>query len=165
MKNIKIIKELTVKRTKNKPLFEKEWDFDFGNIKKHYIAVAKENVLAKFLSNCNGDKLCLNCFGNFQNEELTEKHKKFCAGTDYIDIVLPKKFKTVFANILKHLFGSKSFCQYVKIAFGFETMLVKLDETELKLEELRGKKDQSHTIKPHKHVPTGFKLKKMNNFV
>ena len=122
-------------------------------------------MLAKFLSICNGGKLCLNCFGNFQNEELTEKHKTFCAGTDYIDILLPKKFETVFANILKHLFGSKSFYQYVKIAFDFETMLVKLDETELKLEELKGKKDQSDTIKPHKHLPAGFKLNKMNNFV
>ena len=27
-------------------------------------------LLAKLLSNWNGDKFCLNCFGNFQNEEL-----------------------------------------------------------------------------------------------
>ena len=62
-----------------------------------------------------------------------------------------KKFKTVLnestcwkievpGNILKHSLGSKSLYQYVKVVDDFETMFVKLDEVELKLEQLRKKR-------------------------
>ena len=62
-----------------------------------------------------------------------------------------KKFKTVLnesfcwkievpENILKHSRGSKSLYQYVKVVDDFETMFVKLDEVELKLEQLRKKR-------------------------
>ena len=42
------------------------------------------------------------------------------------------------ANILKHSFGYV-LDQYVKVAYDFETKFVKFCETELKLDELRGK--------------------------
>ena len=77
----------------------------------------------------------LNCFGNFQNEELVKKHKNFCKNSNYTDyndsdysssLVLPKKNKTVLnkitsvkmevpANILKELFGSKAVYQNLKV--------------------------------------------------
>ena len=45
--------------------------------------VTKPNILlAIFLSNRNDDKFCLNCFGNFQNEELIKKHKTFCINSN-----------------------------------------------------------------------------------
>ena len=50
--------------------------------------------------------------------------------------MLVKKIE-VPANILKHLFGSKSLYRCVKNFYDFETLLVKLDDAELKLEELR----------------------------
>ena len=43
-------------------------------------------------------------------------------------------------NILKHSRGSKSLYQYVKVVDDFETMFVKLDEVESKLEQLRKKR-------------------------
>ena len=45
--------------------------------------------------------------------------------------------------------------QYVKVFYDFEIMLAKLNDAELKLEELR-KKNQSYTVKTHKHVPTNL---------
>lgn len=50
----------------------KRYDFSFRNNKDyHYIAVTTPNsLLARFLSNCDGDKFCLSCFGNFPNEEI-----------------------------------------------------------------------------------------------
>lgn len=41
--------------------------FSFCNKKYHYIVVITANtLLAKLLSNWDGDKFCLNCFGNIQ---------------------------------------------------------------------------------------------------
>ena len=121
-----------------------------------------------FLSNWDSDIYCLNCFGNLQNKESIKKHKRFCENSDNNDRGLPRKFKPVSnkstgdkiqvpANILKHLFRFKSLYQYVKVFYDFEIMLAKLNDAELKLEELR-KKNQSYTVKTHKHVPTNFAL-------
>ena len=61
-----------------KPLGEKEYDFN-NNKKYHYIVVTKPTVLlAKFLSNCDNDKFCSNCFSNFQNKQLIEKYNILC---------------------------------------------------------------------------------------
>ena len=77
------------------------------------------------------------------------KHETFYEDSYYIERVLPKAFKTLLnegtggkievpANILKHSFGYV-LDQYVKVAYDFETKFVKFYETEIKLEELRGK--------------------------
>ena len=106
-------------------------------------------LLANFLSNHGDDKFCLKCFIYFQNEK---KHLNFCENSNYLDQVLPKKFKTVLyestgkkievpANILRHTLASKSLYQYVKVVYDFETIIVKLDQAELNLEEIKGKKD------------------------
>ena len=42
----------------------------------------------------------------------------------------------VLENILKHLFRSKCLYQYVKVFYDFEIMFAKLNEAQLKLEEL-----------------------------
>ena len=66
---------------------------------------------------------------------------------------------TFIGNILNHSFGSKSFYQYVIVFYDFEKKFIKLDEAELKLEELRGKKNQSYTVKFHKRVSTSSALR------
>lgn len=50
--------------------------------------------------------------------------------------------------------------QYVEVFYNFETVFSKLNEAELTLEESKKgtKKDQSYTVKTHKHVPTSFAL-------
>ena len=92
-----------------------------NNNKYHHIAATKPNVLlAKFLSNHEGDRFRLNCCFNFQTDELLKEHEKFCKNHDPIDTLIPKKFKTisnkvtnemeqVAEKILKHLLGNKSF--------------------------------------------------------
>ena len=47
---------------------------------------------------------------------------------------------------------------YVTVAYNFEIIFAKLDKAELKLEELRKKKDQLYTLKTHKYVATNFLL-------
>ena len=79
------------------PKIYQKYDFNFCNNKKyHYIAATKPNaLLAKFLSNHDGDKFCLNYFVNFENEELIKKHKKFFENIIYIDRNPQKTFKTI----------------------------------------------------------------------
>ena len=43
-------------------------------------------------------------------------------------------------NILKNLFRSRFFCQYVTVAYDFNTVPAKLYQAELKLQERRGKR-------------------------
>ena len=71
---------------------------NFGSNKKYYIAVPKPNALFTKFYHID---FYLNFFDNFQNEELIKKHKKFCKYSDYIDRVLPKKFKTLFRVLMK----------------------------------------------------------------
>ena len=69
-------------------------------------------------------------------------------------MVTPQNLKTVLnkssnvktvlpANILNHAFRSKSLYVCGKVFYDFKTMFAKLDEAELKLEELRWRKDHS----------------------
>ena len=80
-----------------RPLTNKEYHFSFDNHNKYrYFAATKPNaLLAKSVSNRDNDKFCLNCFGNFKNEELIEKHKKVCESSTYTDRIPPKEFKVV----------------------------------------------------------------------
>ena len=90
----------------------------------------------------------MNYVNNFQNEELLKKLT--CENGDYIERVLPKKFKGKLdkktgkvielpRNRLKYAFRSKSLYQHVKAFYDFETMNVKLDYAELKIERKRKK--------------------------
>ena len=117
-------------------------------------------LLEKCLPHHDGDKFWLNYFVNFQNAELSKKHKMFHENSDYIDRYLPKKlFKNlsnksngenieVPATILKHVskfsFSLKYLCQYVKVFCDFEKTPPppppKLGKTEIKPEELREKR-------------------------
>ena len=44
------------------------------------------------------------------------------------------------------------------VVYDFAIRFAKLDEAALKQEELRVEKEQSYTVKTHKHVPTSFAL-------
>ena len=57
---------------------DKEFDSYFMNNQKHHnIAVTKPNaLLAEFLSNHTGDRFCLNCFCNFQTDEILINHTR-----------------------------------------------------------------------------------------
>ena len=44
------------------------------------------------------------------------------------------------------------------VVYDFAIRFAKLDEAALKQEELRVEKEQSYTVKTHKHVPTNFAL-------
>ena len=88
---------MNILKNAKRPLTNKEYHFNFDNNNKyHYFAATKPNaLLAKSLSNRGSDKFCLNCFGNFENEELIEKHKKVCESSNYTNRIPPKEFKVV----------------------------------------------------------------------
>ena len=44
------------------------------------------------------------------------------------------------------------------VVYDFAIKFAKLDEAELKQEELTVEKEQSYTVKTHKHIPTNFAL-------
>ena len=55
--------------------------------------------------------------------------------------------KTVHANILKHVIGPKTLHYHVEFVHEFETMIVKLNEAELKRKKKKKKeKDRSYSV-------------------
>ena len=55
--------------------------------------------------------------------------------------------KTVHANILKHVIGPKTLHYHVEFVHEFETMIVKLNEAELKRKKKKKKeKDRSYYV-------------------
>ena len=66
-----------IKKNTEKPLNDEKYDYFFKKYNKyHYIAVAKPNaLLAKFLSNYGKDRFFVNCFCNFQIEEILKMHE------------------------------------------------------------------------------------------
>ena len=143
-----------------KALSDKDYEIHFGYDNKYCIAVTKPNaLLTNVLPNHDADEFCLNCFGNCQNKELIKNMKRF------VKIVITpkvsqKKVKTVLnistgekmevpVNIFKHFFESSSLHQ---------VMLAKIDEAELKLEELRGKKGSTIYCKSSQACRTSFAL-------
>ena len=65
-----------IEENPKKWLNDKEYDCcSMNNSKHHYTAITKPNVLlAKFLSNHDGEGFCLNCFCNFQTENNLSKN-------------------------------------------------------------------------------------------
>lgn len=60
----------------------------------------------------------------------------------------------VLGNLSKYLLRNKSLQLPITVAYDFEIII----DDQSKLEELRGKKDKSYTIKTDKHIPVGFAL-------
>ena len=64
--------------------------------KYYYILVIKPNaLLLKKLLNDDGDRFCLNCFCNFQTDEVLKIHDILCKNYDHINMIIPEKLKTV----------------------------------------------------------------------
>ena len=85
-----------------------------NNKKCLFFAVTKPNALfRKFLSIYDGNKCCLNCFCNFQTDQILKKHEKFGTDHDYIDLEMLKKFKTLLnklTNEMEEVAGNVRFC-------------------------------------------------------
>lgn len=97
--------------------------------------------------------------------------KTFCENSKYIDRSPPSRLKTVLykstckkiqapENILNYSFVSKPLYMFLKVSYNLETINVKLDDTKLKVEYLRKRKDSSDIVKKttSKHVATSFTL-------
>ena len=95
-------------------------------------------LLAKVLLNHDGDKFCLNCFCNFEIEEMNKKHETFCESRDYID-----------RNPLKKCIWIQVFVSISERFYDFKIIIVKLGDSELKLKGLTiyFKNSQSYTNK------------------
>lgn len=120
-----------------KNINDKYYNFGFGKKKYYYIIVTKPNILlTKKISNSEIFKKknwLKNIFyensnyitESFEKITLQESFELYCIRVMVTKIEVP-------ANALKHLFGLKSLHNYVTVTYDTETMLEKLDETELK---------------------------------
>ena len=85
--------------TKNVDKFIND-DYEFFEKKNyHYLAVIKTKALPRlFLSKHNGDQFHLNCFYNFQSDEILKRSEKVCKNRKYYKVKIPKKFMSIFNN-------------------------------------------------------------------
>ena len=129
---------MNILKKPKKNISDKYYNFGFGKKKYYYIIVTKPNILLtkKYqISEIFKKKNWLKNIifyenSNYINESfekitLQESFELYCIRVMVTKIEVP-------ANALKHLFGLKSLYNYVTVTYDTETMLEKLDETELK---------------------------------
>ena len=129
---------MNILKKPKKNISDKYYNFGFGKKKYYYIIVTKPNILLTKKYQISEIFKKKNWWKNiifyensnyitesFEKTRLQESFELYCIRVMVTKIEVP-------ANALKHLFGLKSLYNYVTVTYDTETMLEKLDETELK---------------------------------
>ena len=116
-------------------------------IKWHYLAVSNlPALLAKKLSNHDGDLYCLNCFNSYTTKNKLKEHEEICNNNDSCRIQMPKWFE----KILKYNSAEKPLKAPLAIYLDLECLLKKEQPRQ------NNNLEKSYTEKKAKHKPSNW---------
>ena len=119
-----------------------------NGIKRHYLTVSNlSTLLAKKLSNHDGDFYCLNCFNSYAAKNKLKEHEEICNNSDSFRIQMPKWFE----KILKYNPKEKSLKALFAIYLDLQFLLKKESGGNNNLKK-------SYTEKKARHEPSGLAM-------